>query len=228
MKPAPQPAPGHRAGAGAQAGVALPGRRLLLKLGLAVPTWAVGPAQPATLAPAPALHRLLRSAAGAGSVLVLRHALAPGTFDPPGFVLGDCSTQRNLDSAGRRQAGQIGDWFLQRQLRPARLRSSPWCRCLETARLAFGEPFGQPVEAWAPLGSPSAGTEAVNAQGLAQLRAELAALAQRRAGFEVWVTHMFVISALVGGGVQPGEALLLGVEPDGTPRVIERWAEVAA
>lgn len=178
-------------------------------------------------APTHPLQPLLRSAAGAGSVLVMRHALAPGTFDPPGFTLGDCSTQRNLDSAGRRQARQIGDWFVQRQLRPARLRSSPWCRCMETAQLAFGEPFGEPVQAWSPLGSPSAGTEAANQQALAQLRAELAVLARRRAGFEVWVTHMFVISALVGGGAQSGEAVLLGVQPDGTPRVIERWAEVA-
>jgi len=39
---------------------------------------------------------------------------------------------------------------------------------------------------------------------------------------------MFVISALVGGGAESGEALLLGVQPDGSPRVIGRWAELAA
>ena len=27
-----------------------------------------------------------------GVVVALRHALAPGTFDPPGFTIGDCST----------------------------------------------------------------------------------------------------------------------------------------
>ncbi|HBS77726.1 MAG TPA: histidine phosphatase family protein, partial [Pseudomonas sp.] len=34
------------------------------------------------------------------AVLLMRHALAPGTGDPPGFVLEDCTTQRNLDQAG--------------------------------------------------------------------------------------------------------------------------------
>lgn len=32
---------------------------------------------------------------------MLRHAIAPGTGDPPGFTLGDCATQRNLDDRGR-------------------------------------------------------------------------------------------------------------------------------
>src|SRR5689334_2974247 len=35
---------------------------------------------------------------GGGMVVLLRHAQAPGTGDPPGFRLGDCSTQRNLSS----------------------------------------------------------------------------------------------------------------------------------
>ena len=56
-----------------------------------------------------------------GLVLVLRHALAPGTFDPPGFQLGDCSTQRQLDNTGRAQATQIGQWLAQRGLRPSRV-----------------------------------------------------------------------------------------------------------
>lgn len=38
------------------------------------------------------------------AVLLMRHAIAPGTGDPANFQLGDCSTQRNLDQAGREQA----------------------------------------------------------------------------------------------------------------------------
>lgn len=83
------------------------------------------------------------------AVLALRHALAPGTFDPPGFRLGDCSMQRNLSDEGRAQARRIGAWFSARALLPARVRSSPWCRCVDTATLAFGAP-----ERWAALGSP--------------------------------------------------------------------------
>ena len=46
-----------------------------------------------------------------GVVALFRHALAPGTFDPPGFRLGDCGTQRNLNDEGRTQARRIGEWF---------------------------------------------------------------------------------------------------------------------
>jgi phosphohistidine phosphatase SixA len=138
--------------------------------------------------------------------------------------LDDCTTQRNLSDDGRRQARQIGAWFASRQLRPTRVRSSPWCRCLETARLAFGEP----VEAWAALGSPHAGSEEINAQALAQLRAALASVVKRRVGFEVWVTHMFVFSALLGEGAGSGDAALLGLGSDGAPRVITRLTGFAA
>jgi len=166
----------------------------------------------------------LRRGLAAGGVLMFRHALAPGTFDPPGFKLGDCATQRNLNDEGRRQARQIGAWFAARQLRPTRVRSSPWCRCLETARLAFGDP----VDAWASLGSPRAGQDEANAQALVQLRAGLASVVQGRTGFEVWVTHMFVFSALLGEGAGSGDAVLLGLADDGAPRVVTRLTGFAA
>jgi broad specificity phosphatase PhoE len=43
--------------------------------------------------------------------VLFRHATAPGTGDPAGFVLGDCATQRNLNGRGRTQARAIGDEF---------------------------------------------------------------------------------------------------------------------
>lgn len=82
-----------------------------------------------------------------GVVVAFRHALAPGTFDPPGFLVEDCRTQRNLNDEGREQARAIGRWFQAQGLRPARVRSSPWCRCLDTARLAFGQ-----ADVWPALG----------------------------------------------------------------------------
>jgi len=186
-------------------------RRQLLagSAALALPAWA---------APGDALEQTLRSAPGSGGVLMFRHALAPGTFDPPGFKLGDCATQRNLNEEGRRQARQLGAWFAARQLRPTRVRSSPWCRCLETARLAFGDR----VDPWAALGSPRASDDASNAQALVQLREGLAGVVDRRAGFEVWVTHMFVFSAFLGEGAGSGEGALLGLGEGGAPQVILR------
>ncbi len=70
-----------------------------------------------------------------GRVLILRHAEAPGVGDPPGFRLGDCATQRNLNESGRRQAQALGARLANAGVTTAQVYSSQWCRCLETARL---------------------------------------------------------------------------------------------
>lgn len=66
---------------------------------------------------------------------LLRHAIAPGTGDPPYFELGKCSTQRNLSIDGRNQAVAIGEGFRANGIDKVRVFSSQWCRCLETAKL---------------------------------------------------------------------------------------------
>ena len=70
-----------------------------------------------------------------GTVIFLRHALAPGNGDPGNFDLNDCRTQRNLDEIGRRQARAIGKRIAAAKLNLAGIYSSQWCRCLETALL---------------------------------------------------------------------------------------------
>ena len=104
-----------------------------------------------------------------GVVVAFRHALAPGTYDPPQFRLGDCSTQRNLNDVGRAQARSMGQAFTQAGLAPTQVRSSPWCRCLETARLAFGT-----AESWDALASPVGSAAAVQAQRIQALTRALA------------------------------------------------------
>jgi hypothetical protein len=170
------------------------GRRAFVAAGLAWPLWPAGAADDE-------VAKLLREG---GALIALRHALAPGTFDPPDFRPGVCSTQRNLSEEGRAQARRIGEWFNQRGLKPARVRSSPWCRCLDTATLAFGS-----AEPWAALGSPRGATESTNAQSLAELRRSLALASTPGRPFEVWVTHMFVLSDLAGVNTASGEGLVL-------------------
>lgn len=149
-----------------------------------------------------------------GCVIAFRHALAPGTFDPPEFRLGDCRTQRNLDDAGRAQARRIGAWFRERSLAPAAVKSSPWCRCIDTAELAFGR-----SETWPALGSPRGTAERTYASQIQALQAALRAV---RAGrFEAWVTHMFVLSDLAGTGSASGEGLVLRAAA-GRPEVLAR------
>lgn len=154
-----------------------------------------------------------------GVVIAFRHALAPGTFDPPEFRLGDCRTQRNLSDGGRAQARRMGEWFEARRLKPARVRTSPWCRCVDTAQLAFGS-----AEVWPALGSPRGATEATNAESLRALRAALTDATRQRGRFEAWVTHMFVLSDLAATGSSSGEGLVLRAGPNGAVQVLARLA----
>ena len=72
------------------------------------------------------------------AVLIVRHAQTePGIGDPAGFRLGDCTTQRNLSAAGHTQAVALGRVLRERRVTVSRVESSLWCRCVDTARLAF-------------------------------------------------------------------------------------------
>jgi broad specificity phosphatase PhoE len=105
-------------------------RRLaaLVLLGLAVPVAAASD---------DALWSLLK---GGGQVVLIRHALTtPGVGDPPGMKLGDCASQRNLSEEGRREAHTLGKALRSHGVPVGTLLSSPWCRCLETARIVFGK-----------------------------------------------------------------------------------------
>ena len=68
-------------------------------------------------------------------VMMIRHADAPGVGDPAGYKLGQCATQRNLGEYGRRQSVAIGQWLADRKVQSAKMFSSAWCRCMDTATL---------------------------------------------------------------------------------------------
>ena len=72
-----------------------------------------------------------------GKLIFIRHAYAPGNGDPAGFNLNDCSTQRNLSDDGRKQAQRIGEFFTKNKIEIDKVLSSEWCRCKETAKIAF-------------------------------------------------------------------------------------------
>ena len=52
-----------------------------------------------------------KSAQEGNKIILIRHALAPGTGDPAGFKIDDCSTQRNLNQVGIDQSKRIGKFF---------------------------------------------------------------------------------------------------------------------
>ena len=71
------------------------------------------------------------------NLIFIRHAYAPGNGDPNNFNLNDCSTQRNLSEEGREQAKYIGEFFKKNNIEIDKVLSSEWCRCKETAKIAF-------------------------------------------------------------------------------------------
>ena len=74
-----------------------------------------------------------------GHVVLIRHAMSPGTGDPANFDVNDCSTQRGLSEQGRQQADRIGTLISVRGAKTEKLLSSRYCRCLDTARFAFDD-----------------------------------------------------------------------------------------
>jgi phosphohistidine phosphatase SixA len=158
------------------------------------------------------LWQALRSGAAVG---LLRHALAPGGGDPAHFKVEDCATQRNLSEAGRQQARAIGAAFRRNGITAARVLSSRWCRCLDTARLLD---LG-PVEPFPPLDSFFAHPERAGPQTMA-LREFLA---RPDAGpSRVLVTHQVNITALANVVPRSGELIVVQSLADGRVRVIGR------
>src|SRR6056300_39808 len=72
-----------------------------------------------------------------GNLIFIRHAYAPGGGDPKNFDIKDCKTQRNLSNSGRNQAKKIGTYFKENNIPIGKVYSSEWCRCKETASIAF-------------------------------------------------------------------------------------------
>lgn len=155
-----------------------------------------------------------RALASGGHVALMRHALAPGKDDPPGFRLGDCATQRNLNGAGRSQARRAGQAFRRHGAGNVRVYASPWCRCTETAQLlGLG-----PVTTVAAFGWLKDGP---GKQG--QISAMMAHIAAVRPGdpSHVLVTHTPNIRALTGVNVASGGIVVVRAE-GGRIRVVGR------
>ena len=142
-------------------------------------------------------------------VLLMRHgSTGPGLGDPPGFRLDDCSTQRNLSEAGRAEARRVGERLRGARVPIAHVYTSPWCRCRETAELAFGH-----AEVWEPLSSFFDFPDR-EAAFSATVRKRIASYVRHPPkGNVVMVTHNVNIAALTKYSVGPAE--LVAVKPDG-------------
>lgn len=156
--------------------------------------------------PAPDVWAELRKP---GAIVLIRHALAPGVGDPPGFRLNDCPTQRNLSDEGRAQARRLGEQFRERGVRVGQVISSQWCRTRETARLAFGNAVRDEPAFNSFFGQDGAARDSQTA------RARELLARWKGPDTLVVVTHQVNITALTGLGAASGEAVVLARDGQG-------------
>ncbi len=148
--------------------------------------------------------QLVDALRGGGHVLLLRHAQTdPGIGDPANFKLGDCATQRNLSPEGRVQSKQISDALASQTVRFARVLTSQWCRCRDTASA-----FASKVVEFPALNSFFE-DRVTEPRQTREVRARL----QRIPANETWllVTHQVNISALTGVSPSMGEGVVVKV-----------------
>jgi malonate transporter len=140
---------------------------------------------------------------GGGQVLFIRHATTtPGFGDPDGFRLEDCKTQRNLSAAGRAEAKRLGEALRARKVPVGELLSSPWCRCHDTAQLAFGNPG----TTWTPLSNLFGRSQAADAQ-VREIRSRVGGY-KGKANL-VMISHGSVAAPLTGISPQQAEIIVL-------------------
>jgi phosphohistidine phosphatase SixA len=152
-----------------------------------------------------------------GTIVLFRHATAPGVGDPANFQLNNCATQRNLDDRGRSEARQLGDQFRSRKIVVGAVLTSQWCRGRETARLAFGNDAVKDEPAFNSSFRTSA---EISETQTAQARAILARW--RGPGALVVVTHQVNITALTGVVPASAEGVVVRPAADGSLKVVGR------
>ena len=136
------------------------------------------------------------------NLIFIRHAVAPGNGDPDNFNILDCTTQRNLDSRGRDQSKRLGKFFQLNNIPINAVLSSEWCRCQETAKLAFNK-----YDTFSALNSFYDPKFYKNKDHqLDELKNFIHNLEDD--GNIVFVTHYVVIASMLGIGVSSGEILV--------------------
>jgi phosphohistidine phosphatase SixA len=180
--------------------------------------------EPKTAAATPdPVASLLDELRGGGDVLVFRHTTTENTT-PPQEKLGDCSTQRNLNDQGRREAREIGVAIRELGVPVGTVLASPLCRGRETAKLMFG----RERTARALVSPGMLGSDADDRRRARALR-RLAATTPPGNKNTMLVTHTGNIGGAFDESVLEGEALVFRPGPEaGAPELrgrisLEDW-----
>jgi len=144
-----------------------------------------------------------------GHVALLRHAHAPETPPYGDVKFNDCTTQRNLDDAGRAQARRVGAAFRKHGIASADIYSSRYCRARETGKL-LGLGAVRDLPALDQVFAP-------NVSGLAASRANTQAFIKSKVPKRptVLVSHVTNIQSIAGVSLDSGELAVVHMQPSG-------------
>lgn len=143
-----------------------------------------------------------------GYVVIMRHALTdpPRGEEPANFTLADCATQRNLGAQGRADMAALALALERRKVAVGEVFSSRYCRCQESAHIAFGR-----AEVWDVLNGypgPAPYWEGYDFEQLLAIRKQLSD-APPVGTNRFLVTHNTHIKALLDIWVEPGEMVVV-------------------
>lgn len=166
-----------------------------------------------TFLSAPVLAGLAEDLSDGHHVLFMRHADAPGFSDPTGYRLDQCGTQRNLGEVGKKQAVRTGEWLSEQGIKQAKVLSSPWCRCIDTATLLNKGP----VTIEPALGSFFGDMSIANQQTEALRQLLQTSLKRHSKTPIILVSHHVNIEAYTGIVLGSGEMVLVKIGANGKP-----------
>ena len=137
-----------------------------------------------------------------GKIVFIRHAYAPGNGDPNNFDIKNCSTQRNLNNNGILQSKNIGTFFSKNNIQIDKVLSSEWCRCKDTAQIAFKsfETFNALNSFYDPRFEKNKSKQIKNLKKFI--------INWKSNKNLILVTHFVVISEMFGIGVSSGEIVV--------------------
>lgn len=141
-----------------------------------------------------------------GKVILLRHAHIDIREGIGRLAPGNCAAEVNLSSRGVKQAKRIGEAFRAHGITVGEVLTSPYCRCIDTGRLAFGRATA--VQYLMPPGVVSDNQTRLNEERVLQ-----DILKHRGPSNMVIITHTLNIANIVLESPDMGEFFV--VEPNG-------------
>src|SRR3989344_5078574 len=155
-----------------------------------------------TVTPAHANEALWSARKQGGKVVLMRHAAVERGASPIKHVPGDCVAEMNLSSLGREQAKRVGEMFRTRGIFTGDVLASPYCRTMDTGRLAFGNV--KPSEAIRLI-------EGISAREVARINAQAMKLVGGYKGKAnlILVTHQPNVEAIALESLEPAGMLVL-------------------